>query len=268
MLDSRFLRKGRPTIWGHRGASLDAPENTLASFELAARQGADGIELDAQRCASGEVVVFHDVSLGRVTGHPGLLEETTWEVLRRLDAGARKGARFAGERIPLLAEVLAQMPPGLLVNIELKCDRPDDRGLTAETIGVVLAAGAQERVLFSSFNPFCLARARALAPSLPRALLFEQDAGFALRQGRAAPLLGVAAVHPEAVLATREAVARFRRRGYSVACWTVDDPAQAQALFESGVAGIITNAPGAMRERFEEPLSTRSRGDRSHSTAG
>jgi glycerophosphoryl diester phosphodiesterase len=117
---------------------------------------------------------------------------------------------------------------------------------------VVLATGAQERVLLSSFNPFCLARARALAPSLPRALLFEQNAGFALRQGRAAPFLGVAAVHPEAVLATPAAVARFRRRGYSVACWTVDDPAQAHALFESGVAGIITNAPGAMRRRFED----------------
>src|SRR5260370_33065888 len=157
MLDSRFLRKGRPTIWGHRGASLDAPENTLASFELAARQGADGIELDAQRCASGEVVVFHDVSLGRVTGHPGLLEETPWAELRRLDAGARKDPRFAGERIPLLADVLAQTPPSLLVNVELKCERPDDRGLTEAVVSLVRAAGAAERVLLSSFNPLCLA---------------------------------------------------------------------------------------------------------------
>src|SRR5229473_3211699 len=103
MLDARFFRQGRPTVWAHRGASHDAPENTLAAFTLAARQGADGIELDAQLCGSGEVVVFHDATLGRTTGHPGLLEETPWAALRKLDAGARKGPAFAGERIPLLA---------------------------------------------------------------------------------------------------------------------------------------------------------------------
>ena len=253
MLDARFLREGRPTIWGHRGASRDAPENTLAAFQLAARQGADGIELDAQLCGSGEVVVFHDFSLGRTTGHPGLLAETPWEALRHLDAGAREGPRFEGERIPLLAEVLRETPPSLLVNVELKSERPDDRGLTEQVIRVIQAAGAAERVLLSSFNPLCLLRARLLAPALPRALLYEQDAGVLLRDGRSAPLVAAAAVHPQAVLATPEMVARFRRRGYSVACWTVDDPAGARSLFESGVVGIITNAPGPMRRYFGGP---------------
>lgn len=267
MLDSRFLRKGRPTIWGHRGASRDAPENTLAAFALAARQGADGVELDAQLCASGEVVVFHDATLGRTTGRPGLLEETSWSELRRLDAGARKGARFAGERIPLLAEVLEQTAPSLLVNVELKCERPDDRGLTAAVVAAVRAAGAAERVLLSSFNPFCLLRARALAPGLPRALLFEQGAGFALRGGRTAPLLGVHAVHPEAVLATEARVSGFRLRGYAVACWTVDDPVEARALFARGVQGIITNAPGDLLGGFAAFRSPGPDG-RSPSTAG
>jgi glycerophosphoryl diester phosphodiesterase len=250
MLDDRFLRSARPTLWGHRGASRDAPENTLAAFELAARQGADGVELDAQRCASGEVVVFHDVTLGRTTGRPGLLEETPWQVLRTLDAGARKDRRFAGERIPLLAEVFAQTDPGLLVNVELKCDRSDDRGLTAEVIRTIDEARAQDRVLLSSFNPFCLARARALAPGLPRALLFEEDAGFLLRGGKTAPLLGVQAVHPQASLATAAAIQSWRRRGYAVACWTVDDPAVAARLHREGAVGIITNAPGALLASF------------------
>jgi glycerophosphoryl diester phosphodiesterase len=229
MLDDRFLRSARPTLWGHRGASRDAPENTLAAFELAARQGADGVELDAQRCAS---------------------EETPWQVLRTLDAGARKDRRFAGERIPLLAEVFAQTDPGLLVNVELKCDRSDDRGLTAEVIRTIDEARAQDRVLLSSFNPFCLARARALAPGLPRALLFEEDAGFLLRGGKTAPLLGVQAVHPQASLATAAAIQSWRRRGYAVACWTVDDPAVATRLHREGAVGIITNAPGALLASF------------------
>jgi len=248
MLPAHFARSGRPLIWGHRGASFDAPENTLAAFELAREQGADGVELDAQRCASGEVVVLHDDSLARTAGFAGLIVETPWSVVRTLDAGAWKGDRFRGERVPLLAEVFEAF--GHLVNVELKCDAADDRGLTAEVVRMIRAAGAGERVLLSSFNPLCLLRARALAPGIPRAMLFEREQRWVLRSGLAAPLLGAAALHPEHVLATPERVGRWRRRGYSVGCWTVDDPQAAAGLFRSGVSGIITNRPGMMRTAF------------------
>jgi len=248
-MDPRFSRADRPLIWAHRGASHDAPENTLAAFLLAAHQGADGVELDAQRCASGEVVVFHDTSLARTAGAPGLLEEASWAQLRQLDAGVRKGQQWAGERIPLLAAVLAETPRSLLVNIELKCERPDDRGLTAEVVRLVRDAGAEERVLLSSFNPLCLALARSLAPALPRALLFEPDSGFLLRHAAAAPLLDLTAMHPAHELASEAAVARWRRR-YTVACWTVDDPALAHALWARGVSGLITNRPAALLGEF------------------
>jgi glycerophosphoryl diester phosphodiesterase len=243
-----FSRAGRPLVWGHRGASFDAPENTLAAFELAVRQGADGVELDAQRCGSGEVVVLHDESLGRTTGFSGLLRETPWPVVRTLDAGARKHERFRGERVPLLAEVLRACP--LLVNVELKCDRADDRGLTAEVVRVIRDAKAEDRVLLSSFNPLCLLRARLLAPRLPRALLFESQSSWPLRSGLSAPALGVTAMHPESILATPRRVARWRGRGYLVACWTVDDVEEAARLFASGVAGIITNRPSLLRHHF------------------
>ena len=248
MLPASFARAGRPLIWGHRGASFDAPENTLAAFALAREQGADGVELDAQRCASGEVVVLHDDSLGRTTGFAGLIVETPYSLVRTLDAGSRKHPRFAGERVPLLAQVLEAFP--LLVNVELKCDRADDRGLTAETVRVIREARAGERVLLSSFNPMCLMRARALAPEIPRALLFESEQEWPLRSGLAAPALGVRAVHPEHLLATPERVARWRKRGYSVGCWTVDDAGAAGRFFESGVTAIITNRPDRLRARW------------------
>ena len=97
-----FSRPGRPLVWAHRGASRAAPENTLAAFRLAAKLGADGVELDAQRCATGEVVVLHDESLGRTTGYAALLAETPLSRLRTLDAGARFSDAFRGERVPLL----------------------------------------------------------------------------------------------------------------------------------------------------------------------
>lgn len=249
----QFSRSGRPLVWAHRGASRAAPENTLAAFRLAAELGADGIELDAQRCATGEVVVLHDESLGRTTGHASLLSETPWSTVRTLDAGARFSERFRGERVPLLAEVLAETPGTLLVNVELKCDRADDRGLTAAAVAVVREAGAEGRVLFSSFNPFCLWRARALAPEVQRALLFERDSSFPMRHALAAPALGAVSLHPEDVLATPAAVRSWRRRGYLVAPWTVDDPERAQALQDAGATGIITNVPDVMLARFAKP---------------
>ena len=235
-------------IWAHRGASAEAPENTLAAFALALTQGADGIELDAQRCASGEAVVIHDESLARTTGREALVTATPWAALRTLDAGAWKGDRFRGERLPLLAEVLEAFPR--LVNVELKCDRRDDRGLTAEVVRVIRAAGAEDRVLLSSFNPLCLLRARLLAPRIPRAVLFESGQRWRVRAALGAPLLGACALHPEHVLATPGRVAGWVRRGYSVGCWTVDDPEAAARLHASGVSGIITNRPAALRSRF------------------
>lgn len=231
-MDLPFQRSGRPLVWGHRGASAAAPENTMAAFALALRMGVDGIELDARLCGSGEVVVFHDPTLERTTGAQGVVAGTPWSVLRGLDAGG-------GERVPLLADVLAETR--CLLNVELKCPGLDDGGLTAAALRAIRDAGAQERVLLSSFNPACLFRARS--SGLARAHVFDGRSPWPLRSALVAPLVGAAVLHPAAELATDEAVARWRRRGYLVNCWTVDDPAEARRLAAAGATGIITNAP-------------------------
>ena len=123
---------------------------------------------------------MHDESLGRTTGFAGLVTETAFSVIQTLDAGR-------GERVPLLSDVLEQVP--IRINVELKCDRANDRGLTAEVVRLVREAGAQDRVLLSSFNPLCLLRARLFAPEIPRALLFESEQEWWLRSALAAPRL-------------------------------------------------------------------------------
>jgi glycerophosphoryl diester phosphodiesterase len=238
-----FQRNGRPFVWAHRGASALAPENTLSAFELASRLGADGVELDAQRCATGEVVVHHDYSLARTTGRASLLAETPWSVVRRLDAGARFDPRFAGERVPLLADVLFSLPGELAINVELKCETIDDRGLTRAVCRVIADARAEERVLVSSFNPVCLLRARALAPRLQRALLFDENSAWAFRGALAGAALGAIALHPGRSMARPHTVRRWRRSGFLVAPWTVDDLDEARGLSSAGVSGLITNAP-------------------------
>src|SRR5512138_3482216 len=108
---------GRPLVLGHRGASADAPENTLAAFRLAMAQGADGVELDVWRCATGEVVVTHDEDTRRVAGASLRVPDAPLAALRALDVGAFAGPRFGGERMPLLSEVLEALP-GAVVNVE------------------------------------------------------------------------------------------------------------------------------------------------------
>src|SRR3954466_12698696 len=107
-------------LLAHRGASADAPENTLDAFSEAVAQGADGVELDAMVCGSGEVVVCHDEKLDRLPGPPREGRTTSYWKLKGADVGSRLG--FAPERIPLLEEVLDALPSHFLVNIELKCD--------------------------------------------------------------------------------------------------------------------------------------------------
>ena len=241
---SRFLREGlpRPLVLAHRGASAQETENTLPAFRRAIALGADGVELDVQRCATGEVVVFHDDDLERLAGRP--------ERVGRLSLGALREVRLpGGGEIPTLDEALAACGDAM-VNIEIKYDGVLPGGCHALVAGVaeaVARAGAAERVLVSSFAPAAVWRWRALRPDVPCGLLFEQPRPFRppwpVRMDWLLPLLRPTAVHPEARLCTPATVAGWRRRGYLVNVWTVDQPERIAALARMGVSGIITNQP-------------------------
>src|SRR5687768_9550612 len=94
-------------IIAHRGASHDAPENTLAAFKLAIEQGADGFEADFYLAKDGRVVCLHDPDTKRVAGKKLLVREASFAELRALDVGIWKGPQWKGERLPTLEEVLA-----------------------------------------------------------------------------------------------------------------------------------------------------------------
>jgi len=136
-------------IIAHRGASHDAPENTLAAFKLAIEQGADGFEADFYLGKDGHVVCLHDADTKRVAGKKLLAKEAPFEELRLLDVGSWKGPQWKGERMPTLEEVLAAVPEGKKIFIELKSSR--------EVVGPmvkILAASklSPEQVVVISFN--------------------------------------------------------------------------------------------------------------------
>ncbi|MCY1081183.1 glycerophosphodiester phosphodiesterase [Archangium lansingense] len=233
-------------LLAHRGASADAPENTLAAFQEAVAQGADGVELDAMVCGSGEVVVCHDEHLERLAGLPWEVRTTSWWKLKGADVGSRLG--FAPARIPLLEEVLDALPSHFLINIELKCDHANDGGLSQKVAELVTRWELAERVVISSFNPLCLFRTAAAAPALRRGFLIDPDKSWGLQANVVTPLVSSHSVHPYHKQCTPELVEEWRRRGLRVAVWTVDDAARARELEEMGVSYLITNKPRFIRE--------------------
>ena len=214
------------TLIAHRGCAGQSPENTLAAIERAAPH-VDAVEIDVRRCASGELVVFHDAELDRLTGATGRVEDADWEDLRGLTV------LDSGEPIPRLGEALAAVPDGTAVNVELKT--PD---VAADALDAVREAGTD--ALFSSFLPSELARLRDLDPATDRALLVTD--GPPERAVDAATELGCVAVHPPIDVATgARFVERAHEAGLAVNAWTASDREDAERLLAAGVDGIIAD---------------------------
>lgn len=255
----RWRRRGGPAdaggalIYGHRGASAQELENTLAAFARAAADGADGVELDVLVCASGEVVVFHDDDLQRLAGREDRVQALRWQELRAVTLAR-------GERIPTLDAVFEACGLDLLVNVELKSAGFWDKSLPALVRGVSAVldrCGVAARVLVSSFDPRAVGLWQRERPDVPAALLIEDGAGRALGKALTLPLLHPAAVHPEVALCRPDLVNAWRATGYLVNTWTVDDAGVQRALDRAGVDGIITNDPAAAR-RALVPASSES----------
>ena len=246
----------RPLLFAHRGCSSLAPENTLESFRKTREVGAPGIELDIHICGTGELVVAHDDTFTRTVpaeanGDGRRIEELSLAEIRALDVGSFFGPGFAGERPPLLAEVLEEFCPDLYVDIELKSRKTKDDPLpvAAAKLLKTLGRAIEASVTVSSFNPLCLGAFKRAAPHIPTAVIYSvnPEVPWTLRRGAGRFIAGCDYVKPEHAQAT--AFARFRIAGLEgrpLVPWTVDDPALAERLLGLGCGGIITNRPQDM----------------------
>jgi glycerophosphoryl diester phosphodiesterase len=230
---------------GHRGCPDHAPENTIAAVRHAAPH-VDAVEVDARRCATGEVVVFHDDTVDRVTDATGRVDGLPWSTLRdlrvrRADGGDDDGgdAGDGGDggddaTVPLLGDLLAAVPDDVAVNVELKTD-----GLAADVVDA--AAAVANDVFVSSFDPDALRTVRAVdgGDDVPLAALFvdEWDAGVAL-----ADELDAAYLHPHLESVTGERVDRAHAAGLAVNAWTVRDADEVPSLRTAGVDGVVADS--------------------------
>lgn len=244
----------RPII-AHRGASGHAPENTLAAFQLAIEEGAEAIELDVRISADGVPVVLHDPTLDRTTDLAGPVALRPLAELRRADAGARFSAdggrtfpwRGRGIGIPTLGEVLETFPD-LALLIEIK--EPEAQHAVRQ---LLLGRGAAGRCLVAS--ELAAALDAFQEPPFLVGASRPDIAGLWLRAALRLPLkpvryraLSVPERYRGLTVATGAFVRAARRLGCPVHVWTVNDPGRARRLWATGVAGILTDFPGVIRE--------------------
>jgi glycerophosphoryl diester phosphodiesterase len=232
-----WLSSRTPLVLGHRGASAYAPENTLAAFELAVEQGADGIEFDVQLSADGWPVVIHDSRVDRTTNGHGEVGKLTLAELRCLDTGD-------GQPMPTLDEVFDAVGKRLpLLNIEIKGFGARSRGAEKLIADCIRSHDMVDRTIVSSFNPWLVRRARRCLPSgTPVALIRAPGClkySHWLVQGDAD--------HPHYSLVNVRYMEWARKRGYRVHVWTVDEQSEATRLIRLGVDAIISNKPDLMR---------------------
>jgi glycerophosphoryl diester phosphodiesterase len=253
MRDEGRGMRDRVLNFAHRGASHDAPENTLAAFRLALEMGADGAELDVQVSKDGEAVVMHNFTVDATTDGQGAVRDKTLAELKELDAGSWFGdgltkSAFAGQRIPTLQEVIVEVGHQLLLNIELKTRVFGSGDLVAEVVRLIEDHNLIHRAIVSSINPFALRRVKRLNRRINTGLLYFFDLPTHLVRACLSFLAKPNALHPEKHLVTREYMAWAKEKGYRVNAWTVDDPAEMKRLISLGVDGIITNRPDVLRE--------------------
>ncbi|MFD2171513.1 glycerophosphodiester phosphodiesterase [Tumebacillus lipolyticus] len=232
-------RNHRVLNLAHRGASGYAPENTMAAFRLAKELQADGLELDVQITKDGVPVVIHDETLVRTTGAQGYVFQHTYEEICRLDAGGWFDAKFQGEKIPRLEDVL-RTHGDLLLNLELKNSYFRMPGLEEKTIELIRAYGLEQRVIVSSFHHGSMKAVHRLAKEIRTGLLYDCVLEDVIHYARA---IGASALHPYYATVTSELLATAQAAGLMVNVWTVDDLAQMRACVQAGVDAVITNFP-------------------------
>jgi glycerophosphoryl diester phosphodiesterase len=245
-------------VWviAHRGASSEAPENTMAAFRRAVEAGAEFIETDLQLSRDARLVAVHDDMLDRTTNARGPVTAKTLEELRQLDAGSwftgagfsgdgSGGApqeSFAGQRIPTIEEILA-FGREHDIGLYLEMKTPAVSGAEHTLVGALRASGEIMRTVVLSFDLSQLAKVRRFEPLIVTGHLCDKPAPDAVRK---AVENGSRQLLPRADCVTSELLKEAHASDLKVVTWTVNEPEQAAALVAAGVDGIITDYPREM----------------------
>lgn len=231
-----------PGIIAHRGASGNAPENTLAAIQMAADHGAKWIEIDVNISSDSVPVLFHDDGLNRCSNGSGLVIEHNLKKLKSLDAGSWFGDGFKGESIPTLDECLQLATKlNLGINLEIKPCSGWELPTTDAIADLLLKKSDLPPIVASSFSHVAMQQAALRLPEIPRSCLYlvAPPDWQALTSE-----VGANNIHLHAnTLLDKQKVDSYKAQGLGVYCYTVNTADEARELFTIGVDGVFTNYP-------------------------
>jgi glycerophosphoryl diester phosphodiesterase len=236
-------------IFAHRGFSGMFPENSIQAFREAVIVGADGIELDVQRTADGELVVIHDERLDYSTTMTGWVRDTRWKELRTARLRPRGEQTVHDQTIPHLNDVLEFLADeGMLVNIELKNGLVRYPGIEEEVIAALDRYNLRDATIVSSFNHDSVLHVKGIDASIRTGIIF---AGRLHELWNYARSLKADALHPDRGFVDAEFVHAAHQEGFLVNTYTVNDELEMQRLRDARVDGIITNFPDRLLTLME-----------------
>lgn len=230
-------------IIAHRGASTYAPENTLAAFQKALDQQADGIELDVRLTKDNVPVVCHDATVNRTSNGKGYIHNMTVSQLKKLDFGASFSNKYKGEMIPTLEETLTLIgDASITLHIEIKNGPIIPKNLEQKIVELVYKYGFEDRVVYSSFDHHSLQRLSEIDPRAKIGLLFHINL-IHLFEYIENTGLRVHSIHPNHFYVTEEMIEGAHKRNIEVNIYTVNNKAMALSYQQMGIDGLISNNP-------------------------
>ena len=249
-----------PLVIAHRGASGNAPENTLIAVMYALRAKADMIEVDVHLSGDGEVIVIHDATLDRTTDGQGPVESYSLAELKELDAGGWFDEKFEREPIPTLDEVMNVIDGQAKLLIEIKWGKKGRyEEIEKKVIDLIYSHHALEWVIVQSFEQGVVKEMQELAPEIELHKLVVRNIPILplhfderIQWGNMYKYKGVAAVNPWFKGINRRLVEKAHEKGFKLFTYTVNKEADMKKCIEYGVDGIITNYPVRLKKLLKE----------------
>jgi len=245
MLSTGIASYSQVKIIAHRGASCLAPENTVASANLAWEKGADGVEADIYLTKDNKVICIHDSNTKRTTGEDYKVAETDSKTLRKLDAGSFKDEKYKGEKLPFLKEIIKTVPEGKELVVEIKC-----KSEVLPYLEKIVRKFRDKIVLtFISFDFKTIADTKKVFPANSCYWLCSNAELLEKTFPQVSPA-GLEGVSLSWNIINDSVIRKAMDLNLEVYSWTVDDPAEAKRLISLGVKGITTNRPGWLNENL------------------
>jgi len=259
----------RALVFAHRGFGDGGPDNSLVAAQMAMDERMDGVDVDGQLSADGQLVIFHDLSIDRLTTGSGRVTGKTVAELRALDLGEKFGRGFAGKApVATFEDFVREITPRGILMVELKAPGAKPSGIEEAAAAIIGKYKAHERVFISSFNPIVLYRLKRIDPRIRTALIFmdtnwnaellaeipPQDLVNLPWPLRQEPIRRVIrkVIAPDALSVNHEVdeatLRRLRAKGWPIFLWTIDDESRLNWAFDHKPYGIISDAPGLTKQ--------------------